>query len=157
MSLYNEGATGPIYPTPVIGMVGRMPDAAAAGRIAFRREGDAIALAGPFAPSMAASELSKLRGQPLPDGLPEFDLHAVRAAQAAVRDAVRAGHLASAHDIAEGGLAVAVAECCLAAGIGAVLELGGEPGHSDAVRRGPRRVCDQRPAHALARSATSSG
>jgi phosphoribosylformylglycinamidine synthase subunit PurL len=123
VSLYNEGATGPIYPTPVIGMVGRMPDASRAGRLAFARAGDEIALAGPFAPSLAASELAKLRGEALPDGLPDADVDAVRAAQLAVRDAVRAGALASAHDVAEGGLAVALAECCIAGGLGASVEL----------------------------------
>ena len=55
-------------------MVGRLPDARRAGRLGFAEEGDAIALVGPFAPSLAASELAKLRGEPLPDGLPEFDL-----------------------------------------------------------------------------------
>jgi phosphoribosylformylglycinamidine synthase II len=125
VSLYNEGATGPIYPTPVIGMVGRMPDARRAGRLAFARAGDEIALAGPFAPSLAASELAKLRGEELPDGLPDADVDAVRAAQVAVREAVRAGALASAHDVAEGGLAVALAECCIAGGLGANVELDG--------------------------------
>ena len=124
VSLYNEGATGPIYPTPVIGMVGRLPDARRAAGLGFLRSGDEIALVGPFAPSLAASELSKLRGEALPDGLPEIDIEAVRATQLAVRDAVRAGALASAHDIAEGGLAVALAECCLAGGLGAELVLG---------------------------------
>ncbi|MCW3030669.1 MAG: phosphoribosylformylglycinamidine synthase, partial [Solirubrobacterales bacterium] len=123
VSLYNEGATGPIYPTPVVGMVGRLPDARRARRLGFARAGDAIALVGPFAPSLAASELAKLRGEPLPDGLPELDVESVRSAQAAVREAVRAGALSSAHDIAEGGLAVALAECCLADGLGARIEL----------------------------------
>ncbi len=124
VSLYNEGATGPIYPTPVIGMVGRLPNARRAGRLGFARAGDAIALVGPFVPSLAASELDKLRGEPLPDGLAQFDIAAVAAAQAAVRDAVRAGKLASAHDIAEGGLAVALTECCLGGELGAEVSLG---------------------------------
>jgi phosphoribosylformylglycinamidine synthase II len=124
VSLYNEGATGPIYPTPVIGMVGRLPDARLAGRLGFRQAGHEIALVGPFSPSLAASELEKLHGRQLPDGLPEIDLEAVRAAHAAIRDAVRVGALASAHDIAEGGLAIALAECCLAGGLGAQVELG---------------------------------
>jgi phosphoribosylformylglycinamidine synthase II len=124
VSLYNEGATGPIYPTPVIGMVGRLPDARRAGALGFRRAGDHIALVGAFSPSPVASELAKLLGDPLPDGLPEIDVEAVRAVQIAVRDAVRAGALSSAHDIAEGGLAVALAECCLAGGLGAEVELG---------------------------------
>ncbi len=123
VSLYNEGATGPIYPTPVIGMVGRLPDARHAGCIGFRQAGDQIALVGPFHPSTAASELDKLLGQPLPDGLPQIDIDAVAATHTAVRDAVRAGTLSSAHDIAEGGLAVALAECCLAGGLGAEVEL----------------------------------
>ncbi len=124
VSLYNEGAAGPIYPTPVIGMVGRLPDARHAGRLGFQRAGDEIALVGPFSPSLAASELAKLLGQALPDGLPEFDIAAIRAAQIAVRDAVAAGALSSAHDIAEGGLALALAECCLAGDLGAEVELG---------------------------------
>jgi len=126
VSLYNEGATGPIYPTPVIGIVGRLPDARRAGRIGFVRAGDQIALVGPFAPSLAASELAKLLGEPLPDGLPHVDIEAVRAAHDAVRYAVRAGLLSSAHDIAEGGLAIALAECCLAGKLGAEVELGEE-------------------------------
>ncbi|HEX3390944.1 MAG TPA: phosphoribosylformylglycinamidine synthase subunit PurL [Solirubrobacteraceae bacterium] len=124
VSLYNEGASaGPIYPTPVIGMVGRLPDVRRAGRTGFARAGDAIALVGPFAPSLPASELAKLRGELLPDGLPPIDIDAVVAAQAAVRDAVCDGALASAHDIAEGGLAVALAECCLGGGLGARVQL----------------------------------
>jgi phosphoribosylformylglycinamidine synthase II len=126
VSLYNEGPTGPIYPTPVIGMVGRLPDARRAAQLGFACAGEEIALLGPFAPSLAASELEKLRGEPLPDGLAEIDLGAVRDAQIAVREAVRAGTLSSAHDIAEGGLAIALAECCLAGNLGAEVRLGDE-------------------------------
>src|SRR3954453_17755189 len=121
VSLYNEGAAGPILPTPVIGMVGRLPDARRAGRLGFARPGDAVAIAGPFAPSLGASELGKLRGDALPDELPAFDVGAVRAAIEAVRDAVRAGSLESSHEVAEGGALIAVAECCLAGGVGASL------------------------------------
>ncbi|MFL5866283.1 MAG: phosphoribosylformylglycinamidine synthase subunit PurL [Thermoleophilaceae bacterium] len=124
VSLYNEGPEGPIYPTPVVGMVGRLPDPEVAGRLGFALEGDAIAICGVFAPSLPGGELWKLRGEPLPDGLPAVDIAAVRSAQEAVREPVRAGELSSAHDIAEGGLLVAVAESCLAGGIGASLELG---------------------------------
>ncbi len=123
VSLYNEGPAGPIYPTPVVGMVGLLPDAGRAGRMGFAREGDTVALAGPFAPSFPASELAKLRGESLPAGLPTVDLGAVRAAQLAIRGAVRVGGLSSAHDIAEGGLAVALAESCLGGGLGAEIAL----------------------------------
>src|SRR4051794_31275955 len=130
VSLYNEGAAGPIYPTPVIGMVGRLPDARRAGRLGFARAGDAVALVGPFAPSLAAGELAKLRGDALPDELPPIDVRAVRAAIEAVRDAVRDGALTSCHDIAEGGPLVAVAECCLAGDVGAALSV--DPAAGDA-------------------------
>jgi phosphoribosylformylglycinamidine synthase II len=141
VSLYNEGATGPIYPTPVIGMVGRLPDVHRAGRLGFQQAGEHIALVGPFQPSLAAGELAKLLGQPLPDGLPAVDVDAVRAAQLLVRDAVRAGMLSSAHDIAEGGLAVALAECCLAGGLGAEVELGEH--FSEALQLTPVRQGDE--------------
>jgi phosphoribosylformylglycinamidine synthase II len=124
VSLYNEGTEGPIYPTPVVGMVGELPDPARAGCLGFAQAGEAIAIAGEFRPSLPGGELAKLRGEPLPDGLPAFDPARVRLAQEAIRDAVRAGELSSAHDIAEGGFLVAVAESCLAGGRGAALDLG---------------------------------
>ncbi|HEV2057810.1 MAG TPA: phosphoribosylformylglycinamidine synthase subunit PurL [Solirubrobacteraceae bacterium] len=124
VSLYNESGGGPIFPTPVVGIVGELPDVARAGRSGFLRAGDAIALAGPFVPALPGSELAKLRGEELPSGLPEIDVDALRAAQEAIRDFVRSGSLSSAHDIAEGGLLVAVAESCLAGEVGATLDLG---------------------------------
>jgi phosphoribosylformylglycinamidine synthase len=128
VSLYNEGADGPIYPTPVVGMVGLLPDATRAGRLGFARGGDAIALVGwdggVGGGSLAASELAKLRGEALPDGLPEIDIAQVIAVLDVVREAVRDGELSSVHDVAEGGFLVAVAESCLAGGLGAALDLG---------------------------------
>jgi phosphoribosylformylglycinamidine synthase len=126
VSLYNEGADGPIYPTPVIGMVGLLPDATRAGRLGFAKPGDAIALVGwgDAEPSLDASELSKLRGEPLPDGLPPVDVGAVVAVLDAVREAVRGGELSSVHDVAEGGFLVAIVEAALAGGLGAALDLG---------------------------------
>ena len=119
VSLYNEGATGPIYPTPVIGMVGRLPDARRAGRLGFQSAGEQIALVGSFARRWPPASSRSCAASRCPDGLAEVDIDAVRAAQTAVRDAVRAGTLSSAHDIAEGGLAIALAECCLAGEVGA--------------------------------------
>jgi phosphoribosylformylglycinamidine synthase subunit PurL len=125
VSLYNEGGDGPIFPTPVVGMVGELPDAARAGRLGFSVPGDAVALisAGSWAPSVVASELAKLRGEAPAGDLPAADLSELRALHAVIRQAVRGGALRSAHDVAEGGLAVALAECCLAGGLGAVVEL----------------------------------
>ena len=123
VSLYNQGADGPIYPTPVVGMVGALPSAEAAGRMGFAREGDAIALVGwNEVPSLDGAELAKLRGEALSDGLPGYDLEHELRTLAAVREAVRSGAITSAHDVAEGGLLVALAECCLAGGIGADMQ-----------------------------------
>ncbi len=116
VSLYNETDAGPIYPTPAIGMVGELPDAARAPGMA-PNPGDAIALVGPFAPSLAGSELAKLRGE-LSDGLPGVEIEAVRAAIDFVREAARDGRIAVAHDVSDGGLACALAECAIAAGTG---------------------------------------
>jgi phosphoribosylformylglycinamidine synthase len=122
VSLYNEGPEGPIYPTPVVGMVGELPDPALAAPSAFAREGDAIALLGPFEPSLTGSELAKQRGE-LDAGLPQPDVAAVVAACEAVRAAVRTGKIASAHDVSDGGLACALAECAIGAGLGCQVDL----------------------------------
>ncbi|MEX2108670.1 MAG: phosphoribosylformylglycinamidine synthase subunit PurL [Solirubrobacterales bacterium] len=122
VSLYNEGPEGPIYPTPVVGMVGELPDPGLPPGSAFAREGDAIALLGPFSPSLAGSELAKLRGE-LEMGLPQPDIAGVAAACATVRDAVRAGKLASVHDISDGGLSCALAESAIGAGLGCRVDL----------------------------------
>jgi phosphoribosylformylglycinamidine synthase len=123
VSLYNEAPAGPIFPTPVVGMVGRLPEAARAGRLGFARTGDAVALVGPFAASEVGSELAKLRGEAPVGSLPEMPAAEVREALRTVRDGVRSGAFRSAHDIAEGGVAVALAECCLAGGVGAEISL----------------------------------
>jgi phosphoribosylformylglycinamidine synthase len=122
VSLYNEAPTGPIFPTPVIGMVGRLPDPSRAGRLGFAAAGDAIALIGEVSGfSHAGSEVSKLRGEAAAGPLPPTDTQAVRDAQDHVRSLVTSGALHNAHDIAEGGLATALAECCIAGDIGATV------------------------------------
>ena len=123
VSLYNEAPTGPIYPTPVIGMVGSLPDPARVAQLGFVVAGDAVALVGPFHPSHQGSELAKLRGEPIVGPLPSLDESAAAAAHDRVRTLVRSGAVHSAHDIAEGGIAVALAECCVSGGQGASVTL----------------------------------
>lgn len=122
VSLYNEGPDGPIYPTPVVAMVGELPDPARTAPSSFAKEGDAIGLLGPFAPTLHGSELAKQRGE-LAAGLPEPQVAAVADACATVREAVRAGRVASAHDVSDGGLACALAECAIGAGLGCRADL----------------------------------
>jgi phosphoribosylformylglycinamidine synthase len=117
VSLYNEAPEGPIYPTPVVGMVGRLPDPSVAPVNSFTRDGLVVALAGEFSPSLAGSELEKLRGG-LSDGLPPVDLDLHARALAVIREATRSGLVVAAHDVAEGGLAVALAEMAIPGRIG---------------------------------------
>jgi phosphoribosylformylglycinamidine synthase len=122
VSLYNEGPDGPIYPTPVVAMVGELPDPHEVGQSSFAGEGDAIALLGPFSPTLAGSELAKQRGE-LAMGLAQPDLEAVAAACATVREAVRGGLVSSAHDVSDGGLACALAESSIGGGRGCRVDL----------------------------------
>jgi phosphoribosylformylglycinamidine synthase subunit PurL len=128
VSLYNEGGGGPIYPTPIVGMVGKLADPGAAPRTGFAEAGHAVALVGPFRPALEGSELEKLRGR-LADVLPEADLAEQAAALETLRAAAASGTLPTVHDISDGGLAVALAECCMAGGLGARIT---PPSHDEA-------------------------
>jgi phosphoribosylformylglycinamidine synthase len=121
VSLYNETEHGPIYPTPVVGMVGELPAAELAVGSDLR-EGDEIVLVGFFQPSLAGSELAKLRGE-LGMGLPETAIAPIAEALELVRELVRDGAARAAHDISDGGLACAIAEIAIAGGVGAELDL----------------------------------
>jgi phosphoribosylformylglycinamidine synthase len=147
VSLYNEGGEGPIYPTPIVGMVGKLPEPDAVPRAGFAEEGHAIALIGMFEPALEGSELEKLRGE-LARSLPPLDLAAHTDALVRVRAAVRSGALPTAHDIAEGGLACALAECCIEGGLGARVWLEGDEaalfgeGPGGVIVAGPREAIE---------------
>jgi phosphoribosylformylglycinamidine synthase II len=141
VSLYNETEQGPIYPTPVVGMVGELPDAAAVPGLA-PNDGDRLVLVGPFAPSLAGSELAKQRGE-LDSGLPQVPLNDVDAALRLVREMVREGLATAAHDVSDGGLACALAEMAIAAEAGMdvdldpLVELRGGSGETNLFGEGP--------------------
>ena len=127
VSLYNESFEQPIYPTPVVGMLGVMDDLTAHCTVAFKHQGDLIYLMGDAMPALDGSEYQKrwfggARGRPA-GRIPDVDLEAEVALQQAVREAIAARLLHSAHDVSDGGLAVAVAESCMAGKIGADLAL----------------------------------
>jgi len=124
VSLYNDTTGVSIDPTPVIGMVGRIEDVERRLTAGFKADGDAVLLLGP----QAAAELGGSEYQRLAHGTaegppPALDLALERRVQDAVREAAARGLLRSAHDCAEGGLAVALAESCLLGGIGARITL----------------------------------
>ena len=138
VSLYNEtrlpdGRMQPIHPTPVVGMVGLVHDLAHVRGQAWRDGGDAIWLLGagleageaPADPRLSLAGSSYLEqvhgavtGRP-----PEIDLPLERSVQGFLRQAIAAGLVCSAHDLSDGGLAVAAAEACIASGLGAHLEI----------------------------------
>jgi len=113
VSLYNESPAGPIDPTPVVAMVGIIEEETHITRQSFRRAGDSVWLLGDRAAGLDASQFllilhGRKEGRP-----PQTDLEAEVVLHQAVRDAIRDGLVRSAHDCAEGGIAVALAECCL--------------------------------------------
>jgi phosphoribosylformylglycinamidine synthase subunit PurL len=114
VSLYNENPQGAVYPTPTIGMVGVLEDAAHATRMHFTTPGDTIILFGENTAELGGSEyLAWIHGV-VAGAPPACDLEAERRLIDALLAAIRAGHVRSAHDCAEGGLAVALAEACMA-------------------------------------------
>jgi phosphoribosylformylglycinamidine synthase len=119
VSLYNDTSGVSIDPTPVIGMVGRLADVTRRLSPGFTAAGDEVTLIGPVAATLGASEYQRLATGAVTGPPPELDLDLERRVQAAVLEAAGAGLLASAHDCAEGGLAVALAECCLVGAVGA--------------------------------------
>jgi phosphoribosylformylglycinamidine synthase II len=119
VSLYNETVLSDssgslaVLPTPVIGVVGLLEDA---GRLAtqwFKGAGHRIALLGPDAVSLGGSEYLWTRHGKQAGALAPLDLEVERRVQAAVRAAIGSGLVTAAHDCAEGGVAVALAEACV--------------------------------------------
>jgi phosphoribosylformylglycinamidine synthase len=129
VSLYNEtrlpdGRMQPIHPTPVVGMVGLVHNLEHVSGQAWRQAGDAIWLLGvpletgeaPADPRLSlagSSYLERLHGA-VTGRPPEIDLVLERSVQGFLRQAIGQGLVASAHDLSDGGLAVAAAECCIA-------------------------------------------
>ena len=133
VSLYNEtldsdGKPQPIYPTPVVGMVGLIADLAKICGQGWQAEGDRIYLLG-VGPEQAdgitlgASEYLAVVHQTVAGQPPVADFDLERRVQAVCREGIQRGWVRSAHDCAEGGLAVALAESCISGQLGAKLQL----------------------------------
>ncbi|HEY4228976.1 MAG TPA: phosphoribosylformylglycinamidine synthase subunit PurL [Thermoanaerobaculia bacterium] len=123
VSFYNETAGRAIPPTPTVGMVGLLDDVSRHVRLPFRRAGDRIALLGTTHDELGASEfLRTVRGRD--EGpCPEVDLAAERRLVELLVALAEASRLASAHDVSDGGLAVALAECAMQGDVGADVAL----------------------------------
>jgi phosphoribosylformylglycinamidine synthase len=113
VSLYNESPRFAINPTPAIGMIGIINDVDKACRQNFKKEGDAVILLGFCLEELGASEYL-LQAHNLTKGdAPRLDLKLEKAVQETAMAAIEKGLAHSAHDCSEGGLAVALAECCI--------------------------------------------
>ena len=127
VSLYNEtldsaGNPQPIYPTPVIGMVGLVPDITKICGQSFTTDGDVIYLLGSSpssSPKLGASEYLAVIHNTIAGKPPEINFELEKSVQAACRHGISQGWLNSAHDCAEGGLAVSLAESCIGNNLGA--------------------------------------
>jgi phosphoribosylformylglycinamidine synthase subunit PurL len=126
VSFYNETRGQAILPTPIIGVVGVLDDAERVGTQRFKGAGYRVALLGPEDVSLGGSEHAWIRHRTVAGALAPLDLGLERRVQAAVRAAVAADLVSAAHDCAEGGLAVALAEACVSGGeaVGCEVALG---------------------------------
>ena len=127
VSLYNETNGEAIYPTPVVGMVGLVEDIQHITTQAFQQAGDLIYVIGEAKQEFGGSELQKLLEGRIFGRAPAIDLEIEAKRQRELLAAIQAGVVASAHDIAEGGFAVALAECVMSAdGLGAKVTVDGD-------------------------------
>lgn len=131
VSLYNEtldsqGNPQPIYPTPVVGMIGLIPDLSKICGQGWQATGDIVYLLGlplTLPTGLGASEyLATIHGT-VAGRPPRVDFDLERRVQQVCRDGIRAGWIRSAHDSAEGGLAVALAESCIAGNLGVQIKI----------------------------------
>jgi len=137
VSLYNEtrlsnGKLQPIHPTPVIGMVGLVTNLDHLCDQSWKEHGDSIWLLGVPLESKnfldsrvtlgATSYLELIHGS-LTGRPPEIDLKLEKNIQSFLRKSIIDGYISSAHDVSDGGIAIAIAECCISSGLGAKWEV----------------------------------
>ena len=113
VSFYNESPQSAINPTPTIGMIGIINDINKTCSQNFKQEGDIVILLGYCREELGASEYLKEIHNLIRGDTPQLDLRLEQAVQKTVLEAIEKGEVNSAHDCSEGGLAVALAECCI--------------------------------------------
>ncbi len=113
VSFYNESQNYTVYPTPVIGMLGLIDDIKHITTSFFKDQGDLIYLIGITKPEIGGSEFLKTFYDRIEGDIPEIDLHFEKKLIDTLLLLIRRGLIKSAHDLSDGGLAVALAECCV--------------------------------------------
>ncbi len=116
VSFYNENPRGAIDPTPVIGMVGLIDNEDHVTTAPFKKDGDVVMLLGPVESGIGGSEYLAVIHKKKTGALPDFDIELEKQVQATCLELIRGGKIKSAHDLSEGGLAVALAESCILGG-----------------------------------------
>ena len=118
VSLYNEHHGRPIHPTPVVGVVGVLDDASLAVGAAFREEGDVVLVAGDGPAALDGSAYQRVVDGETAGRIPEPDLAGERRLHELLAAAAERRLLRSAHDVSDGGVAVAVAEAAILGSVG---------------------------------------
>jgi len=113
VSFYNESNGEAVYPTPVIGMLGLIEDKKHITQCGFKDEGDIILIIGKEAKGLGGSQFLFYLHNKIVGPSPTIDLDYERRLQESCLKAIRNGYIKSAHDISDGGLSVALAECCI--------------------------------------------
>ncbi len=113
VSFYNESPNTSVYPTPVIGMLGLIDDLNNITTADFKNEGDVIYLLGEDFEEIGGSEYLYSYLNSVEGDAPEIDLQKEKEIQRFLLSAISSGLINSAHDVSEGGIAVAIAECCI--------------------------------------------
>ncbi|KWW22206.1 phosphoribosylformylglycinamidine synthase [Peribacillus simplex] len=127
VSLYNETNGEAVYPTPVVGMVGLVNELEHITTQTFKTESDLIYVVGEAKVEFGGSELQKMLEGKIFGRAPELDLTVEQKRQQQILAAIQTGLVASAHDLSEGGLAVALAESLFGSGkLGAKVTISGE-------------------------------
>jgi len=114
VSFYNENPKGAINPTPTIGMIGILDSLDNRMTSYFKNEGDAIILLGETREEIGGSEYLKVIHDLVKGDAPELILEKEKNLHSMMLEAIKSGLINSAHDCSEGGLAVALSECCIA-------------------------------------------
>lgn len=113
VSFYNESPDAAVYPTPTIGMVGLIEDLKHVTTSYFKNENDLIYLVGDDLEELGGSEYLKVVHNKVAGDSPKLDLEVEKKLQDSVLEAIRKGLVNSAHDVSEGGIICAIAECCI--------------------------------------------
>ncbi|WP_028401215.1 phosphoribosylformylglycinamidine synthase subunit PurL [Ectobacillus panaciterrae] len=126
VSLYNERSGEAIYPTPTVGMVGLVHDLAHVTTQEFKQAGDLVYVIGETKEEFGGSELQKMLNGKIFGKSPSIDLETEAKRQKQLLAAIQTGLVQSAHDLAEGGLATALAESLMGTALGADVQVAGE-------------------------------